>query len=684
MEQAPGYEEPGDKVYKLLKALYGLKQAPRQWNAALVKTLLADGWVQSKADPCVFLLRKGDAMAILVVYVDDLIIAANKDEILLFIKGRLMARFEMKDIGELCYVLGMTIEIDAEKLRLHQKSYLIRVLERFGMADCKPVSTPEDPNVKLSKSCPDNGADVDRGLYQSMVGALLYSATISRPDLAHSVSSVARFSAEPKQMHFSALKRILRYIRGTLDLAIEYSATGNERIIGYSDADFANDEDDRKSTTGLVFTLAGGAISWLSRKQDIVSLSTMESEYIALCTATQESTYLRQLQIDLEIPGAKDPIQMNCDNRAAIALATNPMTTKRSKHIDVKYHYVREKEEKKEIEVKWCQTEEMAADMFTKAIPKPQFQKLCGSIGLKFLLQQALLLAVFLVIVPVLGMKQNTESQHPTSFLFSNISENQMTFTAKYPPINAAAMSKTKVTKIATNTSRQSSHAENGLITIPRGIGTIRVDSIKGVPELFAEMSMASSPFPDIAVNNKQLSRAKREVNCDSTSSRKVLQFCAVQKVQELVKDELETILLVNAATEDFINEFNLDIKALKQISTIFKLIPGANKTIINYLDKTIDQLTEANNKTQSLLELLTTTFNKVKKDSSDGILIPLVAANNILVLPSFVLSIVSLSIHLLMFIKYFRCVFKQSGARGNDQPLPLMRQTSYRDTATS
>ena len=382
MQQPPGYTQPGKEelVCKLKKSLYGLKQSPRCWNEKLCEHLRLLGFKESAADPCVFIRQKKE-LQVIAVYVDDLILLTRTSEEMQQLKNDLSSRFKMKDLGKLHYCLGISVNSDesTRSICLSQSHYLLKILEKYGLAEAKPVSTPADPNVKLLK---DDGCSkkVHSVRYQSMVGSLLHAARATRPDIAQAVGVVSKFNAEPTEAHLTAVKRIFRYLKGTVSLALQYQAKGSE-LIDYSDSDWANDLDNRHSTTGNVFKMSGGAISWISQKQATVALSTAEAEYVALGSATQEAIWLRRLLNDLNVDQAK-PTVIREDNQGAIAMAKNPVGHKRTKHIDIKHHFIREAVHTGTIVLEYCQTNEMTADILTKPLPKTQFEKLRGKLGL--------------------------------------------------------------------------------------------------------------------------------------------------------------------------------------------------------------------------------------------------------------------------------------------------------------
>lgn len=218
--------------------------------------------------------------------------------------------------------------------------------------------------------------------YQSIVGSLLYAAITNRPDIAQAVGVVSKFCANSTQSHLTAAKRILRYLKGTVNLGLSYKKCADGNLIGYSDADWAGDMDDRHSTSGNVFLLAKRAVSWLSKKEATVALSTTEAEYVALSTATQEAIWLRKLLADVGNP-LEEPIVVSEDNQGDIAMAKNPVGHARTKHIDIRYHFVREGVQHGAIILKYIATGEMIADILTKPLPKCIFQKLVIELGMK-------------------------------------------------------------------------------------------------------------------------------------------------------------------------------------------------------------------------------------------------------------------------------------------------------------
>ena len=376
MEQPHGYCENKDLVCKLKRSLYGLKQSPRCWNVVLDKHLKSIGFNQHKEDPCLYTATGGETV-IVAVYVDDLLIAAENENCLDKVKKKIAQGFNMKDLGELQSFLGIQVKQNEDGVFINQPGYTVKVLEKFGMKECNPVATPVNVSQKLKKD--DGDEIVSQSLYQSAVGSLLYLSGWTRPDIAFAVHNVAKFASHPTKQHWIAVKHIFRYIRGTMDHGILYKR-GDRALVGYSDASWASDANDRKSVSGYIFTLAGAPISWRSKKQTTVALSTAEAEYIALSAAAQEAVWLQNLMLGL---GLKiSPTVINEDNQSAIAIAKNPQFHGRTKHVDIKYHFVRELVNKGTILVKYCATGDMLADLLTKGLAAPQHKKLITNLNM--------------------------------------------------------------------------------------------------------------------------------------------------------------------------------------------------------------------------------------------------------------------------------------------------------------
>lgn len=345
--------------------------------------------MQNDADPCIYYKRFNkdgkEYILLIAVYVDDLLIASNDVEVLASEKRKLSARFEMEDQGEVHYCLGMSIKRNRNKglLTINQHAYLSAVLKRFAMSDCKPVATPLEPGKKFEK-LKDDEEMVNLKEYQSAIGSLIYASIGTRPDLSSAVGVLSQHMSKPGKQHWIGVKRILRYIKGTLDYGLLYGSTNdndtNGDLCGYADADWAGDISTRKSTSGYVFQIGSSTVSWSSKRQSVVAMSSTEAEYVALSYAAQEAIWLRTL---LESMGFKQtkPMTIFEDNQSTIALAKNPRHSSRTKHIDIKFHYIRDAVAEQKIHLEYCQTNEMIADILTKGLARPQFEKLRSELG---------------------------------------------------------------------------------------------------------------------------------------------------------------------------------------------------------------------------------------------------------------------------------------------------------------
>ena len=384
MKQPKGFVAKGQEhlVCKLKRSIYGLKQSPRCWNSALDSQLKKMGFVQTASDPCIYIASEGE-MFIIGVYVDDIVLAGKSDKRMEDVKKAIAMQFDVKDLGKLHYFLGMKIIQDEKtgKVWIGQPAYTESVLQKFGMENSKPVRTPVDTGTKLVKATDDEEC-VDQKLYQSAVGSLLYLSVGTRPDITYAVSNVAKFSAKPTKQHWIAVKRIMRYLRGTIYYGLLYSRSGSKKCIGYSDSDWAGDLDDRKSTSGYLFQISGAAVSWRSKKQTCVALSTAEAEYMALASAAQEAIWMRQLSSELK-NGPTEATTIFEDNQSAICMAKNPQFHGRAKHIGIKYHFIREQVSSGTVDLKYCRTDEMIADMLTKGLSRDRLAKLRNMAGVK-------------------------------------------------------------------------------------------------------------------------------------------------------------------------------------------------------------------------------------------------------------------------------------------------------------
>jgi hypothetical protein len=387
VEQPQGFEVVGQttKVCKLKKALYGLKQSPRVWYYTLTTYLKSLGFDPLTADHCIFHDNKG---AYIAVFVDDLLIIGPSRVDIEAIKLKLRERFHMTDLGPCKYYLGMEVIRDRRNrsLKLSQRSYLEKVLRDFEMWDCnKRHDTPIDTHTKLQKAEPDfEPRPVEIKWYQRAVGSLMYAMLGTRPDIAYAVSVVSRFASKPTQAHKAAVTRILRYLRKTVDYVLVFRGQLTT-LSGYSDSDWAGDYDTRKSTSGFIFGVGSAVISWSSKLQPTVALSTCEAEYIGQTNATKEAIWLRRLLNEIRPETANEPQAtiIYCDNQGAIALAKNPQFHARTKHIDIQHHFVREKINEGAVQLEYIETERQVADGLTKALDKVRFERFRKAMGLE-------------------------------------------------------------------------------------------------------------------------------------------------------------------------------------------------------------------------------------------------------------------------------------------------------------
>ena len=380
MTQPPGFIEPGQEslVCKLNKSLYGLKQSPRCWNVKLDGFLQSLGFSQSSADQCIYMRVVEGAQTIIAVYVDDLIIMSDTSAQLNEVKKGLSAQFKMKDLGEIHHCLGISVTREGNSIKLSQQHYIDQLLKRFGMEQCNTVATPAAVDVKLEKD--DGSRPADQALYQSIIGSLIYAASATRPDIAFSVGVLSKFNATPTETHMTAAKRVLRYLKGTRAYGIVLTKSASYPVV-YSDASWADNIENRRSTSGNVFIMSQGPISWSSKQQSVVALSTAEAEYISASEATKEASWLRQLLADLKGP-ADEPITLYVDNQSAIAIS-NKVDSKRTKHIDIRYHYIRDEIAQSHIKTHYCPSADMKADILTKPLARDRFVSLRDMLGMR-------------------------------------------------------------------------------------------------------------------------------------------------------------------------------------------------------------------------------------------------------------------------------------------------------------
>ena len=368
MQQPPGFEVKSkqDYVCKLDKALYGLKQAPRAWYSRLSTKLVSLGFQPSKADTSLFFYNKGGISIFILVYVDDIIVASSTEKATVALLQDLKQEFALKDLGDLHYFLGIEVSKVKDGIVLSQGKYASELLQRVGMTQCKPVSTPLPTSEKLSLYDGEVLGPEDATRYRSIVGALQY-LTLTRPDIAFPVNKVCQYLHAPTTVHWAAVKRILRYVKQCMQLGINIHKSASFLVSAFSDADWAGSVDDRKSMGGFAVFLGSNLISWSSRKQATVSRSSTESEYKAVANATAEVMWVQTLLKELGIH-APQTARLWCDNMGAKYLSSNPVFHARTKHIEVDFHFVRERVLKKQLEIEYISSSDKVADGFTKAL----------------------------------------------------------------------------------------------------------------------------------------------------------------------------------------------------------------------------------------------------------------------------------------------------------------------------
>lgn len=396
VEQPEGYVKDGQetKVCRLLKSLYGLKQAPKYWKDDVQQFLVSIGFTQCEIDHCVYIRTDTSSGKFTAVYVhvDDMAITGN--DIVKF-KEEISARWEMEDLGLATIVVGIEIKrIHETAYSISQSSYAENILARFNHEHAKPASTPFPPGLKLYR--PDDSEieefAKEKHPYRSVVGSLMYLAQCTRPDLAHAVGTLSQHLEWPGYQQWNAACHVLRYVRGTHDLGIVYSGKCHDQVVvegsksqecpqSHCDADWAGDKDTRRSTTGYVFSLAGGALLWKSRLQPTVAPSSTEAEYRAITEAGQELVWLRNMLEKLGYDD-KNPTVLLSDNLGAIHLTNKSVFHGRTKHVEIHYHWIRELVKAGKLVIQHCPSELMVADLLSKPLGKAQFVKLRKLLGL--------------------------------------------------------------------------------------------------------------------------------------------------------------------------------------------------------------------------------------------------------------------------------------------------------------
>lgn len=373
MKQPEYFDDGTSRVCRLNKALYGLKQAPRCFHQKMTKTLLNQGLIQSNADPCVF-YRNEHPRCIMCIYVDDAIIAGESKETIMELLEHIKKEYEIT-FNPLSYFLGIHIDVRQNgDIHIHQQKYIHEALRRFNLQNCKPSITPSDKSIYELPTEPIIDCD-----YRELIGTLMYLTICTRPDIAFSIGYLSRFLDSPTEPMWQAALKILRYLKNTDQIGILYKRTSSVPLQVFSDSDFASDPKTRKSTTGSLIKRQEGPIIWQSNKQSTVALSSTEAEFISASETIRSVIWVQQLLAEV---GYDEKPTLFIDNLAALNIIKNPTSHRRTKHIDVKYFFIRNHVEKGRVSVEYVPTEDQEADILTKPLSKTIFIKLRSKCGI--------------------------------------------------------------------------------------------------------------------------------------------------------------------------------------------------------------------------------------------------------------------------------------------------------------
>ena len=378
MAQPPGFIDPLQPTFvcKLQKALYGLKQAPRAWYSKLSATLVSWGFSHSKSDPSLFIQLSASVHLLLIVYVDDIIITGSSAVHIDSLVNKLHQTFTIRDLGRLHYFLGIEVTYSTNQIHLCQQKYITDLLASANLLDSKPTPTPGSVTKPISKF--DGIPLEDPSEYRRLVGSLQY-VTMTRPDISFAVNRACQFMQQPTSTHFLAVKRILRYLAGTKSHGITFTASQSLSLSAFSDADWASNPDDRRSTSGYCIFLGDSLVSWSSSKQKVVSRSSTESEYRSLADAAADLTWFQHLFSELHLSITSTPV-LWCDNLSATHLASNPIFHARTKHIEIDFHFLRDMVNRKQLIIRHVASSDQIADILTKHLLISQFHCLCNKL----------------------------------------------------------------------------------------------------------------------------------------------------------------------------------------------------------------------------------------------------------------------------------------------------------------
>jgi hypothetical protein len=382
MNQVPGFEDKTHptKVCHLHRALYGLRQASRAWHDKLNTFLLTHDLKQNFADTCVYFSER-EPKLVVTIFVDDGLCCCADGTRIDYVLASMNDIFETKVSNPELYV-GLQIERDrdARLIYIHQRAYIEKILRDYGFSNSNPIATPADSNSTLHRHNLADTESTEDFPFTNAVGSLQWASMITRPDITYSVSSVARFKSKPTKAHCNAVKRIFKYLRGTLDFKLVYGGlTSKAILLAYTDADYAADLDERNSRSGFILYLNGGPICWGSKKQNTIVDSTTYAEYVACYMAAKEIIWCRRLLHGLGFSQLQ-PTQLFSDSQSAIRLALNPEFHQRTKHVDIKYHMVRQQIKQHVLNIFYINTTDNIADILTKALSTDRFKRLCSSL----------------------------------------------------------------------------------------------------------------------------------------------------------------------------------------------------------------------------------------------------------------------------------------------------------------
>lgn len=380
MDPPPGFDEHfGSKLCKLKKSLYGLKQSPRAWFERFTQSIKRQGYVQAQSDHTMFIKHSDDGkIAILIVYVDDIILTGDNVTKMDRLKKSLALEFEIKDLGSLRYFLGMEVARSKRGIVVSQRKYILDLLKETGMSGCRPADTPINPNQKLGDTKDGNPVNTTR--YQKLVGKLIYLSH-TRPDIAFAVSIVSQFMHSPYEVHLEAIYRILRYLKSTPRKGLFFKKSEQKTIEAYTDVDQAGSVTDRRSTSGYCTYIQGNLVTWRSKKQSVVARSSAEAEYRAMAHGVCEILWLKKILEELKRP-LEMSMKLYCDNKATISIAHNPVQHDRTKYVEIDRHFIKEKLEAGIICMPFVPTTQQIVEILTKGLFRSSFEFLISKLGM--------------------------------------------------------------------------------------------------------------------------------------------------------------------------------------------------------------------------------------------------------------------------------------------------------------